>query len=56
MTHFATDYEQGMKDERERIAEKLRDKAADLISNGDMGSSQLVLLSSLIEELEEGLE
>lgn len=39
-------------DERQRIADKLRDRAADLVADGDMASAELVFLGKLIDWLE----
>ena len=36
MTHFTNDYEQGMKDQRERIIQHLKDSYAKL-QQGDLG-------------------
>jgi hypothetical protein len=38
--------------ERERITDNLRDRAADLVADGDMASAELTLLSKLIDWLE----
>lgn len=43
---------EGWEGAREYIADELRDRAADLIADGDMASAELVLLGKLIDWLE----
>lgn len=43
---------EGREQEQERIADNLRDRAADLVADGDMASAELTLLSQLIDWLE----
>lgn len=45
-------FDNGVVWERERIIDKLRDRAADLVGQGDMASSELYALSNLIDWLE----
>ena len=43
---------EGWEGAREYIADELRNRAADLIADGDMASAELVLLGKLIDWLE----